>query len=152
MRRQLEQRAYGAITREQEAENKLQKIRAHDKLRRREQKRKLAQAHRECQKAIARYEVFEAALSKAREALESIDLESGEWRTAEQAQIMLESAAQALQSLDHTPSQKGSPLSAQSCSGALTGYCRFAHPAHRAYHPIYPDSGLPGLPHLAIGR
>ena len=31
VRRQLEQRAYGAITREQEAEKKLQRIRAHDK-------------------------------------------------------------------------------------------------------------------------
>ncbi len=106
VRRQLEQRAYGAITREQEAENKLQTIRAHDKLKRREQKRKLTQARRECQEAIARYEAFEAALNKAREALEYIDLESGELRTAEQAKTMLEAAAEALQRIDHTNSQK----------------------------------------------
>ena len=43
VKRRLEQRAYGAISAEFEAQKKLQRIRAHDKPRRREQKRKLAQ-------------------------------------------------------------------------------------------------------------
>ncbi len=105
-KRRLEQRAYGAITAEFEAQKKLRKIRAHDKKRRREQKRKLAQAGRDCQEAIERYEVFDAAMNKAREAMDFIDLETGELRTGEQAQGMLEAAADVMQGIDNTRSKK----------------------------------------------
>ena len=106
VRRQLEQRAYGAITREQEAEKKLQRIRAHDKSGRREQKRILAQVRRECREAIERYEVFEAAMNQAHEAMEYVELETGALRTGEQAQAMLEAAADAMQGIDNTNSKE----------------------------------------------
>ncbi len=106
VRRRLEQRAYGAITAEFEAQKKLQKIRANDKQKRREQKRKLAQASCDCQETVERYEVFDAAMKKAREAVDYIDLGTGELRTGEQAQSLLETAADAMQSIDNTHSKE----------------------------------------------
>jgi hypothetical protein len=106
VQRQLEQRAYAAITHEHEEEKKLGKIRAHDKPQRREQKRQLAKARRDCCKAIERYERFAAAKRKAHEAMEYIDLKSGELRTGEQTQSMLEAAADEMQSLDYTKSKE----------------------------------------------
>jgi hypothetical protein len=106
VRQRLEQRAYGAITAEYEAQKKLQRIRALDKEKRREQKRKLAQARRDCQEAVERYEAFDAAMNKARQAMEYIDLETGELRTAEQAQDLLETAADAMQRIDNTHSKE----------------------------------------------
>ena len=72
---------------------------------RREQKRTLAQLRRECRDAIERYEVFEAAMNQAREAMEYVDLETGALRTGEQAQAMLEAAADAMQGIDNTNSK-----------------------------------------------
>jgi hypothetical protein len=106
VQRQLEQRAYAAITHEHEEEKKLGKIRAQDKQQRREQKRKLAKARRDCAKAIERYERFGAAKRKAHEAMDSIDPQSGELRTGEQTQSLLEAAADEMQSTDHTNSQE----------------------------------------------
>jgi len=106
VRRRLEQRAYGAITAEEEALKALQRIRAHDKQRRRERKKKLAQAGRDCQAAIDRYAVFEAAMNSVREAMEYIDLDTGELRTGEQARHLLETAADTMQGIDNTHSQE----------------------------------------------
>ncbi len=106
VQRQLEQRAYAAIAQEHEEEKKLGKIRAQDKPKRAEQKRKLAKARRACAQAIERYERFAAAKRKAHEAIEYIDLNSGQLRTGEQTQRMLEAAADQMQSLDHTKSQE----------------------------------------------
>ncbi len=57
---------------------------------------------------IERYERFAAAKRKAHEAMDYIDLKSGELRTGEQARSLLETAADEMQSIDHTKS-KGLP-------------------------------------------
>ncbi len=96
----------GHVSAEFEAQKKLRKIRAHDKERRREKKGKLAQAGRDCQEAIERYEVFDAAMNKARKAMDFIDLETGELQTGEQAQGMFEAAADVMQGIDNTRSKE----------------------------------------------
>lgn len=105
VKRYLEQRAYGAITAEHEEEKKLQKIRAKEKLKRRQQKKKLSQARLNSQAAIDRYEAFVEAMNRARKAMDYIDLETGELRTGQQAQSMLETAADAMQEIDNTHSK-----------------------------------------------
>jgi hypothetical protein len=65
----LEQRAYGAIGREEEVEQALAKIRAKDRTRRLRQKRKMARAQAECQQAMARFDAFEATSAQVREAM-----------------------------------------------------------------------------------
>jgi hypothetical protein len=100
LRRRLEQRAYGAITAEQEAEQALRKIRARDKDKRREHKRKLEGARQRCQRAIERFDVFDAALKQVREALEYVDLDRAQLRTGEQVQSLMEQAAQSIAGID----------------------------------------------------
>ncbi len=100
VRRQLEQRAYGAIGREEEVKKALGKIRAKDQTRRLKQKRKMARARGECQQAIARFDAFEAAFAQVREALEYVDLNTGELRSAEDAQSLMAQAAQAIEHID----------------------------------------------------
>ena len=96
LRRRLEQRAYGAITAEQEVEQGLRKIRARDQDKRREHKRKMVGARQRCQQAIERFDLFDGALKQVREALEYVDLDSGQLRTGEQVQSRVEQAAQLL--------------------------------------------------------
>ena len=100
VRRQLEQRAYGAIGREEEVEEALGKIRAKDPTRRLRQKRKIARARRECQQAMARFDAFEAASAQVREAMEYVDLNTGELRCAEEVQNRVVQAAQAIAGID----------------------------------------------------
>jgi hypothetical protein len=100
VRRQLEQRAYGAIGREQEVEKALGKIRAKDQTRRLRQKRKIARARGECQQAMARFDAFEAASAQVREAMQYVDLNSGELHSAEQVQNLMAQAAQAIAGID----------------------------------------------------
>ncbi len=100
VRRQLEQRAYGAIGREEEVKKALGKIRVKDQTRRLRQKRKMARARGECQQAIARFDGFEAASTQVREALEYVDLNSGERRSAEEVQNRMAQAAQAIAGID----------------------------------------------------
>jgi hypothetical protein len=74
---QLEQRAYGAIEREEEVEKALAKTCAKDQKRRLRQKRKMARARHECQQAMARLDAFEAASAQVREAMEYVALRAG---------------------------------------------------------------------------
>lgn len=106
VRRQLEQRAYGAIRREEQVQGALAKIRAKDQKRRRGQKQKMARARRECQQAIARFDAFEAAMGQVREAMEYVDLQSGQLRCAEQARNLMEQAAQTIAHIDAPGCQK----------------------------------------------
>ena len=106
VQRQLEQKAYAAIAIEHEEEKKLRKIRAKDKPERAEQKRRLATASKSCLKSIERYERFAAAKRKAHEAMEYIDVNSGELRTGEQTRSMIEAAAEEMQSIDYVKSKK----------------------------------------------
>ncbi len=100
VRRQVEQRAYVAIEREQEAQQALGKIRAKDQKRRRRQQQKMARARRECQQAIARSDAFEAASTQVREALEYVDLHTGQLRGGEDVQNRMAQAAQAIACID----------------------------------------------------
>ncbi len=94
MRRRLEQRAYGAISDEEEARGALRKIRAREKDKRREHKRRLARARQHCEQAIERFDAFERAFEQVREAMEYVDLDSGQLRTGEEAQRLMEQAAE----------------------------------------------------------
>ena len=96
----LEQRAYGAITREVEAQQQLKHIRARDVKRRRGQRQKIAWARRQCAQAIARYDAFEAATDQVRQALECVDLERGALRSAQEVRRLIENAAQAIVAID----------------------------------------------------
>ena len=71
VRRRLEQRAYGAIERESEALSRLGTIRAYHIERRRAAKRALSMARGQCAEAIARFDVFDAAMAKLRGAIET---------------------------------------------------------------------------------
>jgi len=106
VQRQLEQKAYAAIALEHEEEKKLGKIRAKDKRERAEQKRRLATASKNCLTAIARYERFAAAKRKAHEAMDYIDVNSGELRSGEQTRSMIEAAAEEMQGIDYAKSKK----------------------------------------------
>ena len=106
VQRQLEQKAYAAIALEHEEEKKLGKIRANDKPERIKQKHKLAKARKDCLKTIERYERFATAKRKAHEAMEYIDVNSGELRTGEQTRSMLEAAAEEMQCLDYAKSKE----------------------------------------------
>jgi hypothetical protein len=106
VRRQLEQRAYGAITREEDAVRKLKTLRARDPKRRLRQKHKIVWARRRSQEAITQSDQFERAMREAHEAMEYVDLQSGELRDGEHVQRMLEHAALAIQSIEDPACQK----------------------------------------------
>ena len=106
VRRRLEQRAYGAIAREVEAQQQLQRIRARETKRRRTQRHKVAWARRQCEQDISRYDTFEAAMNQLREALECVDLERGELRCAEEVRRLIEDAAQAICAIDERHCRK----------------------------------------------
>ena len=100
LRRRLEQRAYGAITAEQEAERGLRKIRARDKDKRREHKRKIVSTGQCCEQAIERFDLFDGALKQVREALEYVEFDRGQLRTGEQVRSLMEQAAQCIEGID----------------------------------------------------
>ncbi len=100
VRRRLEQSAYKAIRREDELEAQLKQIPAKQRKRRRRQRHKIAWAQRRCQQAMERYDDFEAALRQAQEALECVDLYSGQLRCGEEVKMMFEQAAQAIAAID----------------------------------------------------
>lgn len=74
VRRTLERRAYGAIERETQALVRLGKIRCYETERRQAAKRGLSRATGECVEAVARFDVFEAAMNKLRGAIECVDV------------------------------------------------------------------------------
>ena len=96
VRRCLERRAYGAIGREIEALSRLGTIRAHHIERRREAKRALSTAQRQCAEAIERFDVFDAAMAQLRGAIECVDVLTGELHRPEQVEALIEQAANTL--------------------------------------------------------
>ena len=99
-RRRLERRAYGSIEREVEALRRLGTIRAHLTERRREAKRALSTARRQCLEAMERFDVFDAAIAQLRVAIECVDVRTGELHRPEQVQALIEQAANRLDTLD----------------------------------------------------
>lgn len=100
VRRVLERRAYAAIEREIEAQSRLGTIRAYQTERRRDAKRALSTAARQCAQAIDRFDVFDTAMEQLRGAIECIDLVTGELHRPEHVQALIEQAANALDTLD----------------------------------------------------
>ena len=100
VRRRLEQRAYGAIERESEALSRLGTIRAYHIERRRAAKRALSMARGQCAEAIARFDVFDAAMAKLRGAIECVDLDTGALHRPEHVQALIEQVADTLDTLE----------------------------------------------------
>ena len=98
--RSLERRAYAAIESECEALVGLGKIRAHEKMRRREAKRALSNARTRCAAAIERFDVFDAALDTLRGALECVDIATGELHRPEHVQALVEQVAECIEALN----------------------------------------------------
>ncbi len=96
VRRRLEQRAYGAISEELEAEAKLGRVRAKEREKRAHRRGKLVWARQRCRMAIARFDAFETAMRQAQEAMECVDLATVRLRTGEEVQTLIEHAAQCM--------------------------------------------------------
>lgn len=107
LRRQLEQRAYGAITRVDELEAKIAKLRKQGKT---DNLRQLGQelrwARQRCDEAIDLFDAFEAAQKEAAEAMEVVDLEHGVLRDAASMEADLKSAATKMLAMDHDKCRK----------------------------------------------
>ena len=106
VRRGLEQRAYAAITREQEATQKLGKIRAKQSTKRRSQRQKIIWAQRQCRQAIAQYDAFEQAMEQVEEALSYVDLNTGALRAVGEVQSLIEQAATSITALEDAKCRK----------------------------------------------
>jgi len=99
-RRSLDRRAYGAIEREVEAQARLRRIRACRQEQRVAAKRALSKASSECAEAVARFDVFDAAMDKLRAAIECVDVDSATLHSPEQVQAMVEQVAEMVAGLD----------------------------------------------------
>ena len=99
VRRKLERCAYASIDREEQALKRLGKVRAHDKVRRRKARHALSRAQRDCVDAIDRFDAFEAAQNRLCEALECVDLATGELHRPEQVEALIAQVARRLESL-----------------------------------------------------
>jgi hypothetical protein len=151
VRRQLEQRAYAAIGREEQAQEALGKIRAKDHKRRRGQKQKMARARRECQQAMAPFDAFEAALAQVQEALEYVDLNTGELRGGEDVQKLM-ARGRTGDRVHRCPGMSETRgLSGESGSRAVVGHRGAEHAAASAGHRLSAVRRCPGLPDLALG-
>jgi len=107
VKRCLEQSAYGAISREQEAKDNLQKLRRTGCGEKRTKLvGELVAASRRCRQAIQLYDTFEEAMQMAQEAMQIVDLKAGQLRTAAQSQAAIEQAAAIMMGLDYRKCRK----------------------------------------------
>lgn len=106
VRRRLEQKALGAIHREMEAEQAVDKSsrKIGGNVRRAVGQR--TSARRKCREAIERHDAFERAAKRSADAMEFVDLETGHIRTEEAIETGVESAALAMQDVAFEPAQK----------------------------------------------
>lgn len=96
----LERRAYSAIEHEEEVRQRLPTIRAQQVKRRRQLKQQLAWAQRQSDQIIARYDAFDTAATRVRQALSWVNVETGRIRTGEQVRTELCQAAEAMRQID----------------------------------------------------
>jgi len=89
----LERSAYAAIRREEKAEQAIAKMKRFGRGNRRATFRELRAARKACEKAISKYDRLHVSVKLAREALEFVDLETGQLREPQQMQKQLEEAA-----------------------------------------------------------
>ena len=97
----FERRGYGAISREQEAEEKVEKIRKTDKGNLLQAEEKLNSARKKCTETLALHDGFESAMREVMEAMEFIDLEKGRIRTADEMEAAIKAAADKMLLLNH---------------------------------------------------
>ena len=102
----LENRAYGAIQREIDAQQALDKARWCVNGQRKSLVSKLNWASRKAEQAIELYDAFETAMRAAQEAMELVSLETGRPRQREQMQREIEAAASQMLDLDHRGCKK----------------------------------------------
>ncbi len=93
VRRPLEQKAYAAIATEEDALKQLGKIRAGDKEKRQAARKKLRQAEQVCQQRIDEFDQMEQASRQIRQALQWVDLTTGQWQTGEAVKTAIQQAA-----------------------------------------------------------
>jgi len=101
LKQYLERRGYGAISREQEAEEKVEKIRKTGKGNLAQAQEKLNTARQKCAETLSLHDGFESAMREAMEAMEFIDLSSGRIRTADEMEAAIKAAADKMISLNH---------------------------------------------------
>jgi hypothetical protein len=107
VRRCLEQRAYGAMTREEEAKQKLEQLR---RTGRGDSRQKLIArmntAKKESDQAIERHDQFEGAMNKTQEAMEFADLKTGTLRLPAQCETQIVEAAKTMHKIDDPKAKK----------------------------------------------
>jgi len=101
LKQHLERRGYGAISREQEAEDKVEKIRKTGKGNLAQAEEKLNSARQKCTETLALHDGFESAMREVMEAMEFVDLETGRIRTADEMEVAIKAAADKMISLNH---------------------------------------------------
>lgn len=101
LKQHLERRGYGAINREQEAGQKLKKIRRAGKGDLASAEEKLRTAHQKCGEALELHDGFETAMREAMEAMEFVDLETGRIRGADEMEAAIKAAADKMLALNH---------------------------------------------------
>ena len=106
VRRRLEQTALGAIHREMEAEQAVDKASRKIGGNVRKAVGQRTSARRKCREAIERHDAFERAAKKSADAMEFVDLETGHIRTDEEIETGVKSAALAMQDVAFEPAQK----------------------------------------------
>ena len=99
VRRRLESRAYGTLQSEEEAKAKLSRIPGKEAKQRSGQKKKITRAQHQTEEAIDRYDRFDGAYRQVQDALEPIDLETGQLRTGDQAQAQFMQAAATIRAI-----------------------------------------------------
>jgi hypothetical protein len=97
----LERRAYGAITQLDEAQAKLEKAKKTGRGDRAKLRRALRNAQTHCDKMLKNHDDFEVAMREAMEAMEFIDLETGQIRTSEQMETAIKGASKKMMAIPH---------------------------------------------------
>lgn len=107
LKRQLEQRAYGAISRVEELEAKIDKLKYQGKAKKRQQlAQQLRWERQRCDEAIELFDQFEAAQMQATEAMEVVDLERGILRDSSWMQAEMQAAAATMLDMDSDKCRK----------------------------------------------
>lgn len=101
LKQYLERRGYGAISREQEACENVEKTRRTGKGDLEKAEEKLSSARRKCAETLALHDGFESVMREVMEAMEFIDLETGHIRTAQEMEAAIKVAADKMISLNH---------------------------------------------------
>jgi hypothetical protein len=104
VRTQLERRAYGAIAREIEAEELLEREQTSlrsNRSKRAGRARQLGWARKKCDEALVLHDAFESAMREAQEAMEFADPYTGQLRTAEQMQMAIQNTAEKMMALEN---------------------------------------------------